>query len=58
MKSMTGYTLDTFIEDCRKKISECQSPADCVVQYARLREKFDHINVLGGVPERMSHATA
>jgi len=55
---MTGYTLDTFIEDCRKKISECQSPADCVVQYARLREKFDRINVLGGVPERMSHATA
>jgi predicted metal-dependent enzyme (double-stranded beta helix superfamily) len=32
MKSMNNYTLDTFIEDCRKKISECQSPADCVEQ--------------------------
>ena len=31
---MTNYTLDTFIEDCRKKISECQFPADCVEQIA------------------------
>lgn len=29
---MTNYTLDAFIDDCRQKISECQSPADCVEQ--------------------------